>query len=257
MMDNKAFKDAINLLVKEKGISKEVIIGAMELALTSAYKKNYHSLSNVRVDVNGESGEVHVYSFKTVVPDNYEELEQKLNALPSNDAFLNGQIIMTIGSSAGAAYHVARDGSFETGIAPYPQKAGASEDEKYVIQQGTNITLMKNQNKIKELLGWLFIKYLTNYESSLEFSTNTSYFTVRKDVINSEEYQEYLNRDNIYSKAEKVAISQFKYFYSTPSFPGSKNLRNELEILIPTIIYCQDQYTVEKAIKEALERING
>ena len=76
MMDNKAFKDAINLLVKEKGISKEVIIGAMELALTSAYKKNYHSLSNVRVDVNGETGEVHVYSFKTVVPDNYEELEE-------------------------------------------------------------------------------------------------------------------------------------------------------------------------------------
>lgn len=174
-----------------------------------------------------------------------------------SDALLNGQIIMTIGSSAGAVYHVARDGSFETGIAPYPQKAGAAEDEKYVIQQGTNITLMKNQNKIKELLGWLFIKYLTNYESSLELSTNTSYFTVRKDVINSEEYQEYLNRDNIYSKADKVAISQFKYFYSTPSFPESKNLRNELEILIPTIIYCQDQYTVEKAIKEALERING
>jgi len=76
MMDSKAFKNAIDLLVKEKGISKDIIIGAMELALTSAYKKNYHSLSNVRVDVNGESGEVHVYSFKTVVPDNYEELEE-------------------------------------------------------------------------------------------------------------------------------------------------------------------------------------
>ncbi|MBE6152424.1 MAG: transcription termination/antitermination protein NusA [Firmicutes bacterium] len=75
-MDSKAFKNAIDLLVKEKGISKDIIIGAMELALTSAYKKNYHSLSNVRVDVNGESGEVHVYSFKTVVPDNYEELEE-------------------------------------------------------------------------------------------------------------------------------------------------------------------------------------
>lgn len=76
MMDSKAFKSAIDLLIKEKGISKDVIIGAMELALTSAYKKNYHSLSNVRVDVNGETGEVHVYSFKTVVPDNYEELEE-------------------------------------------------------------------------------------------------------------------------------------------------------------------------------------
>ena len=173
-----------------------------------------------------------------------------------SDAFLNGQIIMSIGSSAGAAYHVSRDGSFVTGIAPYPQKAGAKEDEKYVIQQGTNVTLLKNQDKIKELLGWLFIKHLTNYESSLELSTSIAYFTVRKDVINSAIYQEYLNRDNIYSIAEKVAISQYKYFYATPAFPNSKNLRFELEILIPNIIYCQEQYTVEKAIKEALENIS-
>lgn len=76
MMNSKEFKNAMELLMKEKGISKEVILNAMELALTSAYKKNYHSLSNVRIDVNGDSGEIHVYSFKTVVPDNYEELEE-------------------------------------------------------------------------------------------------------------------------------------------------------------------------------------
>lgn len=76
MMNSKEFKNAIDLIVKEKGISKEVILDAMTLALTSAYKKNYHSLSNVRVDINGETGDIHVYSFKTVVPDNYEELEE-------------------------------------------------------------------------------------------------------------------------------------------------------------------------------------
>ena len=75
-MDTKEFKKAINLLVKEKGISEEVIYEAMKLALTSAYKKNYHSLSNVRIDINENTGNISVYSFKTVVPDNYEELEE-------------------------------------------------------------------------------------------------------------------------------------------------------------------------------------
>ena len=75
-MDSKEFKKAIAVLVKEKGISEEVIYEAMRLALTSAYKKNYHSLSNVRVDINEETGEISVYSFRTVVPDNYEELEE-------------------------------------------------------------------------------------------------------------------------------------------------------------------------------------
>ena len=38
---NKEFINAINDLVKEKGISKEVLIEAIESALVSAYKKNY------------------------------------------------------------------------------------------------------------------------------------------------------------------------------------------------------------------------
>lgn len=66
-MDSKEFKTALEVLCKEKGISEDIIYDAMELALTSAYKKNYHSLPNVRVDINRETGEIHVYSFKTVV----------------------------------------------------------------------------------------------------------------------------------------------------------------------------------------------
>lgn len=68
-MDSKEFKKALDLLVKEKDISEDYIIESMTLALTSAYKKNYHSLSNVRVDINKDSGEIKVFSFKTVVLD--------------------------------------------------------------------------------------------------------------------------------------------------------------------------------------------
>ena len=68
-MDSKEFKKALELLVKEKDISEDYILESMTLALTSAYKKNYHSLSNVRVDINKETGEVKVYSFRTVVLD--------------------------------------------------------------------------------------------------------------------------------------------------------------------------------------------
>ncbi len=66
-MDGKDFKKAVDVLSKEKGIDEDIIYDAMELALTSAYKKNYHSLSNVRVDINRETGKIKIYSFKTVV----------------------------------------------------------------------------------------------------------------------------------------------------------------------------------------------
>ena len=66
-MDSKKFKTALEALSKEKGIDKDIIYDAMELALTSAYKKNYHSLSNVRVDINRTTGEIRIFSYKTVV----------------------------------------------------------------------------------------------------------------------------------------------------------------------------------------------
>lgn len=79
MMDSKKFKVALEALAKEKGIDKDLIYDAMELALTSAYKKNYHSLSNVRVDINRETGEIKIFSYKTVVfSEEYEKEDGKL-----------------------------------------------------------------------------------------------------------------------------------------------------------------------------------
>ncbi|MCI9110244.1 MAG: transcription termination/antitermination protein NusA [Bacilli bacterium] len=75
-MDGKKFKAAVEALSDEKGIDVDTIYDAMELALTSAYKKNYHSLSNVRVDINRESGDIKIFSFKTVVFDEEWEKEE-------------------------------------------------------------------------------------------------------------------------------------------------------------------------------------
>jgi transcription termination/antitermination protein NusA len=63
--------DALTLLEKEKGISKDVIIEAIEAALISAYKRNFHQAQNVRVDFNRDTGSIRVFSRKNVV----EEVE--------------------------------------------------------------------------------------------------------------------------------------------------------------------------------------
>ena len=78
-MNTKEFKKAVELLHKEKGIDEDTIYEAMELALTAAYKKNYNSLSNVRVEINRETGEIKVFSFKTVVDKALEEKYKKFS----------------------------------------------------------------------------------------------------------------------------------------------------------------------------------
>ena len=85
-MEAKDFKKAVELVVKEKGISEDVIYDAMELALTAAYKKNYNSLSNVRVDINRETGDIKVYSFKTVRRE--DEVDEEGNLIFNPDVDL-------------------------------------------------------------------------------------------------------------------------------------------------------------------------
>ena len=64
---NKEFFAALDLLEKEKGISKEYMLEKIEAALTAAYKKEYGNNTNVRVVINPTKEDVKVYQQKLVV----------------------------------------------------------------------------------------------------------------------------------------------------------------------------------------------
>ena len=48
--------DALTALEKQKGISRDVLIEAIEAALVTAYKRNFNQAQNVRVDINLANG---------------------------------------------------------------------------------------------------------------------------------------------------------------------------------------------------------
>lgn len=60
---------ALNVLVEEKNISADIIFEALTLALQTAYKKNFNSKTNVRVDINRDTGDIKVYTYYVVVPE--------------------------------------------------------------------------------------------------------------------------------------------------------------------------------------------
>ena len=68
---NVEFLEALKDLEKERNISADIILDAIDAALVSAYKKNFGSSQNVRTEINRETGDFHVYSRKTIV----EEVE--------------------------------------------------------------------------------------------------------------------------------------------------------------------------------------
>ena len=77
---NEEFIGALKEIVKEKGISEDLLFCTIEDALVAAYKKNYansgSSVQNVKVSMNRLTGEIHVYSQKKVSTSVEDELNE-------------------------------------------------------------------------------------------------------------------------------------------------------------------------------------
>ena len=68
---NKELIEALDLLEKEKNISKETLLEAIENSLLTACKNHFGKADNVKVNINPETGDFSVYAEKEVV----EEVE--------------------------------------------------------------------------------------------------------------------------------------------------------------------------------------
>jgi N utilization substance protein A len=79
---NTEFIDALEQIQQDKGISKDILIEAIEAALISSYKRNFGSSHNVRVEINRDTGEVRVYGQKRVV----EEVEDDIQEISLEEA---------------------------------------------------------------------------------------------------------------------------------------------------------------------------
>lgn len=92
---SKEMLNALDALEQEKGISKEFVVEALEIALISAYKKNYDQAQNVEVEFDLKKGNIHVYSVKEVADVVYDSrLEVSIaEALELNKAYELGDKI--------------------------------------------------------------------------------------------------------------------------------------------------------------------
>lgn len=71
----KEFLNALDALVKEKGIDRQIVIEAMETAMANAYKKN-EGVPTAKAKLNEETGELRLYTYKTVVEEVTDEESQ-------------------------------------------------------------------------------------------------------------------------------------------------------------------------------------
>ena len=79
---NTELLEALNILEKEKDISKETLLDAIENSLMNACKNHFGKTDNIKLIMNKETCEYQLYAEKTVV----EEVEDKLEQISLEDA---------------------------------------------------------------------------------------------------------------------------------------------------------------------------
>ena len=97
MDENKELLEALNQIEKEKDISKEIILEAIENSLLAACKNQYGKSDNIKVTIDRKTGAFSVYAEKEVVEEVTDEAMQislsEVNLKFQNSAFEVGDII--------------------------------------------------------------------------------------------------------------------------------------------------------------------
>jgi ABC-type glycerol-3-phosphate transport system substrate-binding protein len=176
--------------------------------------------------------------------------------------FVNQQTFVTIGSSAGVRYNIpavdptTQQPVFEIGVAPVPYNADMPEN-KAVIQQGTNVSIMKSDSAQEQLVSWLFLKWLINTENTVTWAIATGYLPVRTSGYTATRYQTFLNSPTAnqlpISMAANAAYLQSGYMFYDPAFIGSSRARSEVGIAMTRILTGDGNIT--QALQDAYNEV--
>lgn len=163
--------------------------------------------------------------------------------------FAEQKVAFAISSSAGARHtQNAIDGlpaadKFEFGVAPVPYNADKPEN-RAVIQQGTNISLVDSGTAEQKLVAWLFMKHLMSTDVTVDFAIETGYLPVRLSGYETERYQAFLDHSlpgmssvqKSNALSAKAAYAQSEFFFYDPAFVGSSKARTEVGIAFQRIV---------------------
>lgn len=184
--------------------------------------------------------------------------------LPGEDKYMSGPFVsglvqMYVGSTSGASHVIngiaESENPFEWSAAPIPQQ---SEDSKAVIQQGTNVVIMKQGSTTDEQVyaAYEFAKFLGTYDANLYWTMNTGYLPIRQTVVDSEEYQNYIVESGDMTKQAGPAQSDY-YFYDfvfTNDDFTSYNVRTQAGVAVENVVLNNMEPT--KAVEEALKGLS-
>lgn len=212
----KEFMNAVDAIVSEKGIDKNVIIEAMEQAMAAAYKKKG---GPARCEVNPDTGEIKLFSVRTVVDD--EDFYDAKGQISLSEAKKRCPDIL-VGETIEDAVEMTDFGRVAAGTAKQVVVQRVKEAEKEIIAN------MYGDKQDEMVIGTLSREDASTYYVDLG---KTFALLPKKDVIPGEKLEmgsqikAYVTKLEIGNKGVFILLSRCHYGF----------LKRLLEIEIPEI----------------------
>ncbi len=176
------------------------------------------------------------------------------------DKFNIGKTIFGIDSSAGSTWMgpksplgAASEIDFEVLVSTIPQ---VDVKNPSVISQGPSLCLFNKEDNQEVLASWLFLQYLLTNEVQLEYIKTEGYAPVTYSVVNSKEFIDFINSDEIYSVQRDAILNVLEYkdkTFVTPAFTGSALVRDNVGTIIDkATISKKKEIDVDSLFKKAL-----
>ena len=234
-MSNKEFKKALDLIVQEKGIDEDVVIDAMQSALSTAFKKNEKADYNSRVLIDRNTGEIKVFKVTTIVEDyndDDDEIDPETGEVKVAHDYLN-EMTISEAKEVSTEYQVGDEileiNSIETKDAPsIIEIITTNKNVKLKIKRDNNIIVMetKTEESVYYYLGiknklaednlqnniyyayWETIRFVSSvFENLKNLFTGNIYIEQMSGPIGISEY--IAKTDNIYITKETILFNKF------------------------------------------------
>lgn len=185
----------------------------------------------------------------------------------ASDIFKYGFTFVTVGSTGGIRYNtpITVDGKplFEVGIVPMLYNKEMPEN-RTVIQQGTNMTLLDVGTDMQKLASWYFLKYLTSYEVQLDFSTKIGYSPVRTSVYSDPKFVQFTSGkdengnalgigDLMMSMGLNAANLQRHVQFYDQAFIGSSTSRAAVGVAFNQVMLSTNANVINIALQQAYD----
>lgn len=180
--------------------------------------------------------------------------------------FQNGDIIITIGSSAGAKHNLITNPEIgKTAVTKAPQFNNGTI-KPINISQGPSVAILKSENEKQNKGAWLLLKSLYEPAFQAEYNISSSYSPIVKSAYKDKNYTDFISSEttdletqlkkDVYKLYEDMATNNDP-IYLSPVFKDSARARKLAELLIHGL-YSNEEYkaiTLENLEKES-DKVN-